>query len=155
MTERLLGRPRVLDASVAVSWLLRLPDEAHGPHAERLVADRVAGRVHLVGPPHLTTEVGSALLKAVRRNRITPERGRALMEQFRRLQVRELTADAAVLAAWDLAQQYGCSYHDAGYLALADLLGCPFVHADDKLRDKLAGHFPHEVWIEDYQPASA
>jgi predicted nucleic acid-binding protein len=48
----------------------------------------------------------------------------------------------------------GCSYRDAGYLALADLLGCPFVHADDKLRDKLAGRFPHEVWIEDYRPAA-
>ncbi|HEV8635078.1 MAG TPA: type II toxin-antitoxin system VapC family toxin [Chloroflexota bacterium] len=154
MTERPTGRPHVLDASVAVSWLLRLPDEAHGAHAERLVAERVAGRVHLVGPPHLTTDVGSALLKAVRCGRITPERGRTLMEQFRRLRVRELPADPAMLAAWDFAHRFGCSYHDAGYLALADLLGCPFVHADDKLRDKLAGQFPHEVWIEDYRPAA-
>jgi predicted nucleic acid-binding protein len=67
------------------------------------------------------------------------------MEEFRRLRVRELPAEPAVLAAWDLAQRYGCSYHDAGYLALADLLGCPYVHADEKLRDKLAGGFPHEV----------
>jgi hypothetical protein len=43
--------------------------------------------------------VGSALLKAVRRGRITPERGRALMEHFRRLRVRELPGDPAMLAA--------------------------------------------------------
>ena len=51
-------------------------------------------------------------------------------------------------------KRYGCSYHDAGYLALADLLGCPFVHADEKLRDKLAGGFLHEDWAGDYRAAS-
>jgi predicted nucleic acid-binding protein len=82
VTERPAGRPLVVDASVAVSWLLRLPDEAHGAEAERVFADHTAGRVQLVGPPHLTTEVGSALLKAVRRGRITPEGGRMLMEEW-------------------------------------------------------------------------
>jgi hypothetical protein len=28
------------------------------------------------------------------------------------------------------------------------------VHADEKRRDKPAGSFPREVWIEDYRPAS-
>jgi len=153
VTERPAG-PHVVDASVAVSWLLRLPDETYGAEAERLVADHAADHVRLVGPPHLSTEVGSALLKAVRRGRITPERGRTLVDAFHRLRVRELPAQPIALAARDLAQRYGCSYHDAGYLALDVLLGCPFVHADEKLRDKLAGGFPHEVWIADYRPAS-
>jgi predicted nucleic acid-binding protein len=106
-----------------------------------------------VGPSHLSSEVGSALLKAVRRGRIMREEGRASLEAFRRLRIREARGDALALATRDLAERFGCSYHDAEYLALADLLGRPFVHADEKLRDKLGGSFLHEIWIEDYRPA--
>lgn len=40
--------------------------------------------------------------------------------------------------------------YDALYLALAEQIGCPFVHADRRLHNTLAGRFPHELWIENY-----
>jgi predicted nucleic acid-binding protein len=145
----------VVDASVAVKWVLPLADEQHRAHADRLLDDYAAGRVYLIGPAQLSSEVGSALLKAVRTERITAEQGRAMVEAFRRLLILEIPGEAASEAAWDLAIRFGCSYHDARYLALAELLHYPFVHADEKLRAKLAGTFRHEVWIEDYRTPPA
>jgi len=156
VTERRLPENvHVVDASVAVKWILPLADEHHGPHAQRLLDDYAAGRVYLIGPPQLSSEIGSALLKAARSERITFDQGRAMIEAFQRLRILEIPGESVLATAWDLAVQFGCSYHDARYLALSDLLRYPFVHADEKLRAKLAGSFPHEVWIEDYRTPSA
>src|SRR5579885_3235370 len=127
------------DASVVVASALPLPDEPHRPRVEQLFEDYARGRTLLIGPPHLSAEVESALPKAFRRGRIGRDEARASLEAFRRLPIGEVREEALALATWDLAERFGCSYHDAGYLALADPLGCPLVHADVKLRDKPAG----------------
>jgi predicted nucleic acid-binding protein len=48
-------------------------------------------------------------------------------------------------AAMQIAEEYRCNYYDACYLALADLLGPPFVFADDKLERQLAGRIPYAL----------
>ncbi|MCX6022583.1 MAG: type II toxin-antitoxin system VapC family toxin, partial [Chloroflexi bacterium] len=54
--------------------------------------------------------------------------------------------------AWRLAHRYGCSFYDAGYLALTAMTGAPFLHADGKLRATLRGRFPYELWPAHYSP---
>jgi predicted nucleic acid-binding protein len=46
--------------------------------------------------------------------------------------------------------RYDCSYYDGLYLALAEAARCPFVYADQRLRNTLAGRCPRAMWIEDY-----
>jgi predicted nucleic acid-binding protein len=48
-------------------------------------------------------------------------------------------------AAIRLAEEYRCNFYDACYMALADLLGLPFVFADDKLERQLAGRIDYAL----------
>lgn len=148
----------VLDASVAIKWLLPVEDEPHADIALRVLQDARDGRIGLISPPHLTYEIGHAITRAVRNQSriITLEQGLQALETFYALNQPVLDWPKLDLPntrwrdAWDLAHRYGCSYYDATYLELANVLGWPVVHADDALRRKLAGQFPYELWIEDY-----
>ena len=40
--------------------------------------------------------------------------------------------------------------YDGVYLALSELTGTPFRHADHRLRNTMANRFPLAHWIEDY-----
>src|SRR5881396_1408099 len=83
MTER---APRyeayVLDASVALKWFLRLPDEPNTSEAIQLLEDFQEGRVGLLAPTVIRYEVGHALMRAYRRERITFEQARQALTEF-------------------------------------------------------------------------
>lgn len=148
MTE---ARPvYVIDASVALKWVLRLPDEPHLDFADRLQDDYAHDRVSLVAPGPLAYEVGHALLRAVRRGRITADEGRQALDTLAEWRIRRLDAIYQRRDEWVLALAYGCSYYDAHYLAVSLTFGYPLVHADQHLRQVLGGRFALEIWIEDY-----
>lgn len=143
----------VIDASVAVKWLLRLRDEPFTEQADAVLADYRDGRIELLAPEHIRSEVGHALRRATRRQRITQHHGRAALERFYAWRIPAVGDDALQLGGWDYCHRFSCSYYDGLYLALADMAGCPFIHADAKLRRTLGDHFPAARWIEDYEPA--
>ena len=143
----------VVDASVAVKWLLPLDEEPHAELALRVLQDARDGRSSLVSPSHLSYEVDSALVKAVRNKDrvVTLAQGFEALRTFQQLGYPVLyDEDHVKTSAWELAHQFGCSFYDATYLALSSDLGWPLIHADDALRRKLSGRFAHEMWIEDY-----
>ncbi|MGH2457585.1 MAG: type II toxin-antitoxin system VapC family toxin [Chloroflexota bacterium] len=144
-------RRYILDASVATKWLLRLADEPHSEHAALVLEAYQQDRVHLLAPEHINYEIGHALHRAVRRDRITAEQGRSLLSLFYSLQVPTTTNSEILLHAWTVADRFGCSFYDGVYLALSELSGIPFLHADYRLRNMLHGRFPLARWIEDYQ----
>jgi predicted nucleic acid-binding protein len=141
----------VVDASVAVSWLLPSRDE---PYAElsAVVEDHYfGGNIDLVAPYCLHYEVGHALVRSVRRSRLASELASQSWMAFWDWEMR-LSVDRTVMGrAWRLSQMYGVSFYDASYLALAEVEQRPLIHADERLRNTLAGRFPYELWIEDYR----
>lgn len=141
----------VVDASVAIKWHLR--DEQYVDHADVLLDDMLSGRIALIAPDHIRYEVASAIDTAVRMGRITADDGRVAVEQFLGWHLPTATGDGVIVAAYDIARRFGCSFYDGLYLAVAEHVGAPLIHADRRLHNTLGQRFPHELWIQHYSRA--
>jgi len=125
----------VVDASVAVKWLLR---EDHRPIALLLQDRYVSGEVVLLAPLLLLLEVGNVLAKRVRRGELQPAVAQSCFA--------ELLADAPVLvesgeiaeSAFRLALAHQQPIYDCLYLALALDRRCDLITADEKFYRSLA-----------------
>ena len=120
----------VLDNSVAVKWVLRLTDEQHVDQAITLLDDYRAERIALLSPQILLYETAHALRRAVRRRRITEEAARQGLDLFLNLAIPTVHQEAFLRRGLELSAQYGCSFYDSIYLAVAEAANCPLVHAD-------------------------
>ena len=119
----------VVDASVAVKWLLPEPGDA-------AAQELLASEERLVAPSLIRTEVAAALARRARFREIEPcdaEAAMGLWLQTLRDGVIGLVADEADLAtALRLAVELSHPLQDCLYLALAERLGAPLVTADQK-----------------------
>ena len=134
----------VVDASVAVKWLL---PEPHDKEALRLAR----GGHDLLVPDLLFTEVSSALLKRVRRQEATIAEATRAMEHLGALTMQIHPAQPLLPLALELAVRFGRSIYDSVYLAIAVIRHCPVVTADRRLHDALAeGPLrSHVLWVAD------
>ncbi|MCX6021660.1 MAG: type II toxin-antitoxin system VapC family toxin [Chloroflexi bacterium] len=143
----------VVDASIGAKWFLR--DEKYTPESLTVLDDFQRGRTRLFAPDLIRHEITSALSKATRRmdrpHRPTLAEGWQATETFLSLGVTLIPDEPLRRQAYLLASQYGCSYYDALYLALAQALNCQTIYADDKLRRTLRNSVPLALWIEDYR----
>jgi predicted nucleic acid-binding protein len=120
----------VVDASVAVKWLLPEPGR---PLARRLLTEGEP----LCAPDLLLAEVGNALWKNIRRGMPAGplrEAWALLPPSFQRLvPMGELAA-----AAFDLALRHDHPVYDCFYVALARRESAPLITADARLADRFA-----------------
>jgi len=123
----------VVDASVAVKWLLPEPGDA-------AAQELLASEERLVAPSLIRTEVAAALARRARFREIEPhdaETAMGLWLQTLRDGVIGLVADEAdLVAALGLAMELSHPLQDCLYLALAERLGAPLVTADKKFVNK-------------------
>lgn len=121
----------VLDASVALAWLL--PDE-HGSAAQP-VLDRVTASRAWV-PSHWRLEVANSLSMAVRRQRIDAGFRDASLADLALLNIHvdPDTSGFAWSATLKLADQHQLTIYDAAYLELALRLSLPLATLDRELR---------------------
>jgi predicted nucleic acid-binding protein len=116
----------VVDASVAVRWLLDTPGS---DRAERLIREED----HVVAPDLVMVEIANGLWKAVRFAGLAPETAAEAMAQagtgFHELIESLALADRALAIALELQHPA----YDCFYLALAEQRNAPLVTADDRL----------------------
>ena len=117
----------VVDASVAVMWYL---PQAHSEQAIGLL-----GSGHdLVAPELLGLELGSAMLRALRRGELTREETTDVIHSLLPEAVRLLPGRAGqVEAPLNIAIEHGGSIYDAVYIALARSLDAPISTNDIEL----------------------
>jgi len=115
----------VVDASVAVRWLVQLP---HSEEARALLSQRY----RLVAPDLLHAEVGSALTKLVRAKVLSQAEGIEAFEDFFRAPVRVSPAHPMAHRALKLALKHGQSFYDCLYLAMAEIEAGLFATADGR-----------------------
>jgi predicted nucleic acid-binding protein len=110
----------VVDASAALSALLN-----DGVARVALTADQLHA-------PHLVdSEVASGLRRLVATGRIDTAAGWTTLDTWRRLGVTRYAVHPFLERVWELRDNLTAS--DAGYVALAELLGCALLTADAKL----------------------
>lgn len=120
--------PIVVDASVAVKWLL--PEESSGDAVRWLAAE-----YELMAPDLLWAELGNVLWKKCRRRELEARTAAALLRDFARMPLRLHAAERWAGAALELALRHGVTVYDALYLALAAGHACRLVTADRRLHE--------------------
>jgi predicted nucleic acid-binding protein len=110
----------VVDASAALSGLLN-----DGPARRSLATDQLHA-------PHLIdSEVARGLRRRVAARQVTADNGWAALDTWRRLGLTRYAGYPLLERVWQL--RANLSAYDAGYVALAESLGCPLVTADVRL----------------------
>ena len=135
----------VVDASVAVKWLVEEPLAAD---ATRLLSDE-----HVLHAPHLmAAEVANALWRKARAGEFDANEASTLMASIRQMPVNwaedETISDYAVRLAVELDHPA----YDCMYLALAHRLGARLVTADIRFANRVAAtvHGSAVVRLSDY-----
>lgn len=131
----------VVDASVAVRWVVDLP---HADEARSILSFRN----RLIAPDFLPAEVGSALTKLVRAEAISSRAGAEAYEDFFRAPVKILSTQAVAHQALKLALKSGQGFYDCLYLSLALSEEGQFVTADGRFwKGMKATHAQHIKFI--------
>jgi predicted nucleic acid-binding protein len=133
----------VVDASVAVKWLL---DEPGTDHAMRLLEGWAEQHSEIVAPSLLLVEVGNVLLQRTRRGQLDPAGVEVALRELGDIPIAIVAENAtSTTKALTLAHAYGLSaLYDAIYLQLAKDLECAFWTADQRLVHSLQGKLP---WV--------
>ena len=125
----------VLDASVALSWLL---EDAGARQAYAAAVFNVLGGADAQAHVPVTwgLEVGNVIAKSEGRGELPPARSQAFLAS---IEAAPILCDAATSAkalheSLELARRYRLSSYDASYLDLALRLGLPLATLDGDLR---------------------
>jgi predicted nucleic acid-binding protein len=135
----------VLDASVAAKWLV-WAGEPFEAEAMALLKQRNEGQIDFVVPDLFWAEIGNVIWKAAHRGRCSLDQAG---ESIRALQAYDLTTTPSgelLPEALHIANQYGRSFYDSLYVALAVSLGVTLITADERLANAVAPHLPVK-WI--------
>ena len=138
----------IVDASVVLRGFF--PDEEGHTKAQVLIRAYAQGEIELHAPTLLPYEVTNAVLQAIRRDRISPEKGREILIAFEGLGIP--TVDVSWQQTLELARTYGQSAYDGAYLALAEESESKLVTGDRRLYNVVKDRLPWVLWIEDCVP---
>lgn len=122
-------RPVVVDASITAALIL--PDEwtEKVPQVSRELTE-----AELYAPMHWSLEIGSIMVTAERRGRITSEERRSYLEKAEGFQgLLDMVSGGPSVVITDLAMAMGLSVYDAAYLELAIRLGARLATNDKRL----------------------
>ncbi len=140
----LLAGPVVIDASVAVEYLVAISLTAQAQALFRSVVDR---DVELWAPDLLYPESVSALRRLLRLRAIGSQAAETAVGQLSRLPLTSTGTGGLMVRAWELRQ--AITPYDACYVGLAEALRAPFVTADRKLIRALSHHEVRAVFLGD------
>jgi predicted nucleic acid-binding protein len=123
-----LGERLVIDASVAVKWVVHEP----GSDRAELLLDH-----GLVAPELLVAECANVLWKKVRRGELTKEEADVAAQTLEQADITLVSTRRYLARATAIAVQFDHPAYDAMYLAVAEATGLRLVTADDRLVRKL------------------
>jgi predicted nucleic acid-binding protein len=126
----------VLDASVALSWLLRDADAREASYAFAVLKALRAGGVGASVPGIWGLEIANVIARAERMDQITEAQSESFLEMLQAIQIEadSATFSQALTDTLQLARRYRLSSYDASYLELALRSSLPLATFDEALR---------------------
>ena len=118
----------VIDASVAVKWVVPEPDSERA----ELLLDH-----GLVAPDLLFAECANVLWKKVRRGELTKEEAEIAAQTLEQAELSVVSTRGYLAVATSIAVELNYPAYDAVYLAVAEASGLRLVTADDRLVRKV------------------
>ncbi len=141
----------VVDANVAMKWLLPSAGGTMTEQANDLLRCHIQRDLHLVAPDLILSEIGNVLWKAVRGQRTSQAAAHESLQYFQELAVEIIPANDLLLAAFQIATAYGRTFYDSLYVALALHTGADLITADERMVNTLGSRFPVR-WLASFQP---
>jgi predicted nucleic acid-binding protein len=139
------------DASLTLKLVLDEPDSTL---AEALWSHWQTGDVTIIAPTLWAYEVTSVIRNRVYRSLYPADDEAEALRTLFALEVQLLTPDGLHLRAWEIARQlYRSAAYDAHYLALAEIVGCPFWTADERLFNAAHATFDWVYWLGSFRPS--
>ena len=133
-------RQAVVDASVAVKWVVDEPLTAH--------ALRARATYELLAPSLLHAEVASALTKGIARGEVEADGALRKMRGVVRTDVEIVPDEYLCVTAVQLAAELRHGVYDCFYLALAQARDVPLITADRRLAAAAKAAGVHAVPLE-------
>jgi predicted nucleic acid-binding protein len=132
----------VLDASVAVKWLL--PADTEPLHTESMDLLRRFQRVEigLVVPEFFWIEISNVLWKRTRSSTVTKSTAQSLYRDMQTKGLKTIWSTRLIPAAFEIAATYERSVYDSLYIALAKDMETFLITADEKLANAVAAYLP-------------
>ena len=145
-----MNSPVCIDANLIVWALIPAP---LSDQADALPAEWQQEQVTLIAPALLAFEVTSTLRRLVYLEEITPTEGEEAFEKLLEMNIRLSHQRGIFPLAWQMAQRFDRPRaYDTAYLALAQLRGCDFWTADERLYNTVRGELDWVKWLGDYGP---
>jgi predicted nucleic acid-binding protein len=145
-------RPLVVDASVAVKWVIV---EAFSAQADALLTDALRAHRQIVGPPTLLAEVTNAIYQRSRsrdpHRRMSDAEAEQALVRFLRFPIALLTPADLYQQAFAFARTHNLTnIYDSLYVVLAQTLGTELWTDDQALLRALGAAAPWVRSIRDY-----
>lgn len=84
------------------------------------------------------------------------EQAEAAFAKLQTLPIQQIAVLEQRQRAWEMAADYGfATVYDATYLALAELRGCEFWTADERLFNRVKDTLTFVKWLQNYIPKTA
>jgi len=126
--------------------------EHDSPQARALWGFWQSGNVAVVAPSLWGYEVTSAIRNRVHRGLFPAEIEEQALETMHQLPVQLLAPDGLHRRAWEIARQLNRpAAYDSHYLAVAEIVGCPFWTADERLFNTAHAMFTWVNWLGSFQ----
>jgi predicted nucleic acid-binding protein len=134
----------VLDASVALSWVMPRPLTSKA----LALRDDFCNHIHeLIAPSTFGAEVASGLTKAERQKLIPVGDGVHLLADILRTSPLLHAYDPFLFRATEISSTVRSGLHDCLYIALAEREACDFVTVDDKLLKNVQKDLPFVIHL--------
>ena len=132
----------VLDASVAVKWMIPSSKETLTGESLQLLKRHVDGEINFIVPDVFWAEVGNVLWKGVRQRRWPQALAEGAASDIRDRDFFTVSSLTLLPEALRIAFVHDRSVYDCLYVALAVQFKTEVITADERLANALAAHLP-------------